>query len=74
MQRLGLGSSSLWLPKITDYYRFVLTNPHIDGVLCSPATPSQFAELQAALEDRPLTVAEERYMVWFSSAATPKYF
>ncbi|HYI83794.1 MAG TPA: hypothetical protein VEX11_11360 [Acetobacteraceae bacterium] len=74
VQRLGLGSSSLWLPKITDYYRFVLTNPHIDGVLCSPSTPSQFAELQAALEDRPLTVAEERYMAWLSSAATPKYF
>jgi hypothetical protein len=73
IRQLGLGGS-LWLPKITDYYRFVLTNPNINGVLCSPATPGQLAELMAALDDRPLTVAEEQYMVWLSSTVTPKLF
>jgi hypothetical protein len=72
-KQLGLGGS-FWLPKITDYYRFVLTNPSIDGVLCSPATPGQLTELMVALQDRPLTVAEEQYMVWLSSTATPKLF
>jgi hypothetical protein len=73
LQRLGL-TGSYWTPKITDYYRFVLTNPHIDGVLCSPTTPAQLAELDAALQDRPLTLAEEQYMTWLSSIASPKYF
>jgi len=72
-KELGL-DDKYWLPKITDYYRFVLTNPHIDGVLCSPATPGQLAELLDALAERPLTPQEEHYMMWLSSTATPRYF
>jgi hypothetical protein len=73
LRRLGL-NGDIWLPKVTDYYRFVLTNPYIDGVLCSPASPEQLTELLAALEERPFTITEEQYMVWLSSAATPRYF
>jgi hypothetical protein len=63
-----------WLPKVTDYYRFVLTSPWIDGVLCSPSSPAQLAELVEALEERPLTPQEEQYMTGLSSIATPRYF
>lgn len=63
-----------WLPRAVDYYRFVFTHPGIDGVLCSPATVSQLDELINALKEPPLTPQEEDYMVWLSSAATPKYF
>jgi hypothetical protein len=73
IQQMGLGGS-LWLPKIPDYYRFVLTNPYIDGVLCSPADPPQLQALLAALEERPLTSAEEQYMMGLSSALSPRYF
>jgi hypothetical protein len=73
LRQLGY-TGDVWLPKIPDYYRFVLTNPFIDGILCSPASPGQLSELVTALEERPLTVAEEQYMIWLSSTATPKYF
>jgi len=72
-KELGL-DDRYWLPKPTDYYRFVLTNPNIDGILCSPATPAQLTELVAALEQAPLTAEEEDYMMRLSSAATPRYF
>ena len=45
-RQLGL-DDRYWLPKPTDYYRFVLTNPHIDGILCSPSSPAQLTELVA---------------------------
>jgi aryl-alcohol dehydrogenase-like predicted oxidoreductase len=72
-KQLGL-DERYWLPKPTDYYRFVLTNPNIDGILCSPSSPAQLAELVAALEQPPLTAEEEDYMIRLSSAATPRYF
>lgn len=63
-----------WLPKVTDYYRFVLTQPALDGILCSLSTPEHVRHLSDALNDRPLTSEEEQYMMWLSSTATPRYF
>ena len=63
-----------WLPRAVDYYRFVFTHPGIDGVLCSPSTVGQFDELIDALKEPPLAQDGEDYMIWLSSAATPKYF
>ena len=60
--------SSYWLPSPSDYYRFVLSRPEINGILCSPLQPSEMKELVAALERPPLTPEEEDYMVWLSSA------
>jgi aryl-alcohol dehydrogenase-like predicted oxidoreductase len=65
---LGL-SSDLWIPKPSDYYRFAMTHPTVDGILCSPQTPEELAELTQALEERPLTPDEEEYMIWLSCAA-----
>ena len=72
-KQLGI-PESYWLPKASDYYRFVLTHPDIDGILCSPATVEQLDELIAGLEEGPMTPQQEEYMVWLSSTATPRYF
>jgi len=58
---------SYWVPDICDYYRFVLTRPEIDGVLCSPMQPEEVQQLARALEKGPLTREEEEYMIWLSS-------
>jgi hypothetical protein len=60
--------ASYWLPSPVDYYRFVLSRPEIDGILCSPMLPEEVKELAAALERPPLTGDEEEYMVRMSSA------
>ncbi len=58
---LSLGSEH-WRPKITDYYRFALTRPELDGLLCAPETPEQVDALARALEDGPLTEEEVTYL------------
>ena len=59
---LGL-NDDYWQPEITDYYRFALTRPEIDGLLCSPATPEEVAALAQALEEGPLDEEEEKYVL-----------
>jgi hypothetical protein len=56
-----------WIPSVCDYYRFVLTRPEMDGILCSPMTPGEVRELAQALEKGPLSREEEEYMIWLSS-------
>jgi len=72
-RQLGL-DDRYWCPDVVDHYRFVLSNPNIDGVLCSPANPDQLAELLAALEKPPLTFQEQQYMLWLSNVGSPKFF
>ena len=59
---LGL-NDDYWQPKITDYYRFALTRPEIDGLLCSPSTPQEVEALSRALEVGPLDEEEEKYLI-----------
>src|SRR5215831_7701702 len=59
---LGL-NDEYWRPEITDYYRFALTRPEIDGLLCSPTTPREVKELSRALEAGPLDEEEENYLI-----------
>jgi len=59
---LGL-NDDYWQPEITDYYRFALTRPEIDGLLCSPTTPAQVEALAEALEEGPLDEEEEKYLL-----------
>ena len=59
---LGL-EDDYWQPEITDYYRFALTRPEIDGLLCSPATPEEVEALARALEEGPLDEEEEKYLL-----------
>lgn len=59
---LGL-EDDYWQPEITDYYRFALTRPEIDGLLCSPTTPEEVEALARALEEGPLDEEEEKYLL-----------
>lgn len=59
---LGL-NDDYWQPKVTDYYRFALTRPEIDGLLCSPSTPHEVEALSSALEEGPLDEEEEKYLI-----------
>jgi hypothetical protein len=59
---LGL-SEDHWQPRVTDYHRFALSRPELDGLLCSPTTPEEVASLAAALEEGPLDAEEEKYLV-----------
>lgn len=56
-----------WCPDTCDYYRFVLSRPEIDGVLCSLMQPEEVKELARALDKGPLSEAEQQYMTWLSS-------
>jgi len=71
--QLGFGGDD-WLPRPVDYYRFVISEPRIDGLLCSPATDQELSELIALLEQPPLSTQQREYMAWLSTLATPRYF
>lgn len=59
---LGL-SQEHWQPRVTDYYRFALTRPEIDGLLVTLDTPAQVTELGEALVRGPLSSEEEKYLL-----------
>jgi len=56
-----------WVPEVCDYYRFVLTRPEIDGILCSPLQPVEMRQLAQALAKGPLTQDQKAYMIQLSS-------
>ncbi len=54
----------LWLPELTDHYRFALSRqPGLDGLLCSPSEPWMVAELADAMGRGPLEPEEEAHML-----------
>jgi aryl-alcohol dehydrogenase-like predicted oxidoreductase len=55
-------SKNHWRPAVTDYYRFVLTRPELDGVLCAPSKPDHVRALAEALDLGPLTDEEVAYI------------
>jgi aryl-alcohol dehydrogenase-like predicted oxidoreductase len=66
MRALGVGRSK-WRPHITDHYRFALTRPEVNGLLCAPRTPAQVEALGRALEAGPLDDDEETYLMDLAS-------
>jgi len=56
-------AGDMWIPRVPDYYRFALTRPQVDGVLCAFSQPHEIADLCAALDDGPLSAEEEDYMI-----------
>jgi hypothetical protein len=54
-------------PPACDYYRFVLSSPELDGILCAPQSPAEVHELASALEKPPLSVQEEEYLISLSN-------
>jgi aryl-alcohol dehydrogenase-like predicted oxidoreductase len=53
------------IPTAGDCYRFCLTSPHVDVVLCAPKNRIELAENLAALEKGPLSEEELRTMYEF---------
>jgi aryl-alcohol dehydrogenase-like predicted oxidoreductase len=61
-QALAL-SEDYWRPAVTDFYRFALSQPRFDGLLCAPGTPAELEALAAALEQPPLSEEEQQYLI-----------
>jgi hypothetical protein len=60
--RFGIGPK-LWRPHVTDYYRFALSEPALDGILCSLPSPRSVRDLADALNKGPLDVAHQEYLI-----------
>ncbi len=60
-RQLGLDEDQ-WRPEHTDFYRFVLSDPHFDGVLCGLNEPGHVDALVRAMEQGPLDSEEAQYM------------
>jgi hypothetical protein len=58
----GVGND-YWRPHQTDYYRFALTQPALDGILCALDTPDQVGELADALAKGPLDEEDHQYLL-----------
>ena len=69
--QLGL-NDTYWRPKVTDYYRFVLTRPEIHGSLCGLGDPAQVSALAKAMEEGPLDEEEEKFLMDLSLLAEGK--
>jgi hypothetical protein len=55
-------NQKLWFPERTDYYRYALTRPQVDGVLFSVSQLEQLRALDQAMREGPLTSAEETHL------------
>lgn len=71
LRALGVGPE-LWRPRPTDYYRFALSSPAIDGILCALRHPREVAALWRALASPPLDAEEERYLIDLAKLSTGK--
>lgn len=61
----------VWIPDITDHYRFALSRVALDGLLCSPTEPRHIQELDAAMERGPLSLEEEEHMMELAARSRP---
>jgi hypothetical protein len=66
----GLGLAP-WRPHVTDYYRFALSAPRMNGVLASPMSPSEIVQIHQALASGALTPEEEEYMLQLTGLVFP---
>src|SRR5579859_8180867 len=60
-------AGKVWVPDAADYYRFALSEPSLDGILCSPSSIREVDELTAAMTRGPLSAEIRDYLVWLSS-------
>src|SRR6185312_5815833 len=59
---MGVGEDN-WKPDITEYYRFALTAPALDGILCGMPSPEGVQELADALAKGPLDDEDHQYLI-----------
>jgi hypothetical protein len=61
---LALGiAPGFWRPHPTDYYRFALTEPALDGILCGLPDAAAVRDLADALEKGPLDDEDRQYLL-----------
>ncbi|HWO19916.1 MAG TPA: hypothetical protein VNO30_14115 [Kofleriaceae bacterium] len=56
-------AADYWRPRLTDYYRFALGEPALDGILCALPGPHAVRELALALEAGPLSDEDRQYLL-----------
>jgi hypothetical protein len=56
-------STEFWRPHVTDYYRFALTEPALNGVLCALPNEKAVGELADALAKGPLDDEDRQYLL-----------
>jgi hypothetical protein len=67
LTQLGLDPAA-WRPSITDHYRYVLSQPAVDGALVSPSTPAEVHALADALAQGPLHGRDQAWLEHLSQA------
>ncbi len=61
LHELGVAADA-WQPTPADHYRFILTQPAFDGILCAPQTVPQLIALEDAFQRGPLTPEQTRQL------------
>ncbi len=61
-QQLGIGED-YWRPHITDYYRWAISAPQLDGILLSLPAPEAVQELVDAMAKGPLDEDDQQYLI-----------
>src|SRR5262249_26193482 len=61
-KQLGLDQDNR-RPPVTDFYRFCLSEPALDGMLCSLGDPREVKALGRALRKPPLEAREQSYLL-----------
>jgi hypothetical protein len=62
IDQLGI-APHFWRPAISDHYRFALSCPGVDGVLCALGKPAHVRELEDALAAGALSAEEQKYLL-----------
>ena len=60
----------LWYPSLADHYRFVLTRPELDGILCAPRSPLEVDRIADALLEGPLDDEDEHHVAALCDAVS----
>jgi hypothetical protein len=71
LAELGLPTKN-WRPTPADHYRFALTSPYLDGLLCALQDGAQVDDLRQALAKGPLSADEADYLKKLSALAKGK--
>ncbi|MBX3156489.1 MAG: hypothetical protein KF773_10855 [Deltaproteobacteria bacterium] len=61
-EALGIGAD-YWRPHVTDHYRFVLSEPALDGILCAFPHPRAVRDLADAMERGPMDEEDQQYLL-----------
>jgi hypothetical protein len=59
----GQGYDDVWDPEVEDHYRMVLSEPHVDGILCAPRGIKQLLAIQEALAKGPMSTEDMEHMM-----------